>query len=138
MNFIITNFIFPRLHYLFYATLALMFGISCQFLGVWLSAQMGVATFLIALGLIKYWLRAFWQPIFFIAAISVTAGTFLCFTQQQTQLQFQKLVAGSRVCLRGTISSIEKIQNPRFNVRILLETDQLKKDDLWASCGQTI
>ncbi len=138
MNLIVTNFIFPRLHYLFYATLFLMAGISCRFLALPYTAPLALAISLSVIGLWQRWQKGFWQPLFFIASSGLLLGFLLCFLQLQDQQKFQTLVAGPSICLRGTISSIEKIQNPRFNVRMILEVDQLQKEDQWIPCGQTI
>ena len=138
MNFIITNFIFPRLHYLFYATIALMVGISCQFLGLWFLMQLCIVVLIACLSIFHWWYRGYHQPLFLITALSMLAGSSLCYLQQQTQKNFLALVAGDTTALRGSISSIERIQSPRFSIRMTIKTTQIKKEEQWQQCRQTI
>lgn len=137
MNFIITNFVFPRLHYLFYAVLALIPGISFQFLQVSAFIQVLLVCSLLIGAFFYYKWHGFHQPVLFIISFSFAAGSLLCYQQQQVQQRFLDSVMNKTVSIRGTISCIEKIQNPRFSHRLCIETDQLKRD-VWQKCAETI
>ncbi len=138
MNFIITNFVFPRLHYLFYATLSLIAGISFQFLGVWFLAHITLVLVIIIAGILYDWRKGYFNPIFFIISVCLLAGFLLSHRQQHAQKNFQKAVLGKICALRGSITSIEKIQNPRFSFRLILETSHIKTDDRWQNCQETV
>jgi predicted membrane metal-binding protein len=138
MNFIISNFVFPRLHFLFYATLSLIAGISFQFLGVSVLIQGFSAFFMVFAGIFYYWRKGYHQPLFFIIAASFIIGSLLCYRQQQIQKWFFDSVTGKIISLRGTIVSIEKIQNPRFSYRLILEINQIKQEDTTKKCYETI
>jgi predicted membrane metal-binding protein len=129
---------FPRLHYLSHVTLSMMVGITCQFLRVWLSVQLGIAALLIIFGIFYRWAKGYNKPLYTIVALSFLAGSILCYMQQKTQKNFLNLVAEDAITLHGYISSIEKIQNPRFSFRMIIETDQIQKQDTWHQCGETI
>ena len=113
-------------------------GIICQFLGLWAVVQIGMAALLLFLGIYYRWANGYNQPLYYIAALSFLAGSILCYMQQQTQKNFLNLVASDTITLHGYISGIEKIQNPRFSFRMIIETDQIQKQDTWHQCGETI
>lgn len=103
-----------------------MAGITSQFLGLPFLAASAAATLLLLAGSIYKQIMGYWQPLYFLIALSFLAGFGLCYWQKSNQKNFQFLVAGKTVDVQGTITSIERIQNPRFKYRILVELAHVK------------
>lgn len=133
MKHIKSHFIFARLHHLLYATLALMAGITMQFLGAPLHAQLLIVALIIMNALIYHQLYGLWQPLLLITPLFFASGSLLCFMQQETVIKAQNILAKNNCALYASVSSIEKIQHLHYNYKLLLDTDQIQTIAIYCS-----
>jgi len=138
MNIILTNFIFPRLHYLFYGTLALIAGITCQFFGLRFIILLSAALILILAGYTYRIRMGYSHALFLIIPISFLVGSMLCFFQQKKTLDFYAMVAHKKLTAKGSISSIEIIHNPRFKFVLHLDVSSITIDSAVHRCDAKI
>jgi ComEC/Rec2-related protein len=115
------QFVGPRIHALLYITLAFMAGITGQFLGLPTQALIIITTIGSLSSLIYKEYSGFWRPLLFLISVSFATGALLCRIQTQSQKDFLSDIAGQPTSVRGTIASIERIQNPRFRYRIVID-----------------
>lgn len=138
MNIIVTNFIFPRLHYLFYSTFALIAGITCQFLCQQIAVSMIVAVLATA-GAYACRLRlAYGDTLCLVLPISFLAGSLLCLYQQQKFDAFYGLTTHKVATIRGSVSFVEKIYNQRFKAVMHIDVSTIATPEEIIHCNQTI
>lgn len=122
-----TTFFIPLgMHALFYATLALIAGISMQFLHLPFGLQLLVIIIPILAGLTYKELGNHHNLLFYILAFFFFCGSFLCFWQLESQKKFYKQFCNQLVDIKATVSSFENIQNPRFKYKIIVDLNQIK------------
>lgn len=138
MNFILSNFTVPRLHYLFYSTVSLLAGTIFQFLGVGIFFKITIPIILISLGFYFGLKKNKTSLILTAMGIFMLVGAGLCFLQQNKTSDFYHATQGGKISIRGYVSSIEKIQNPRFSCRILLDTATLFQGTSATPCATTL
>ncbi len=127
---LITRYLFPfiplGMHALFYATLALITGITLQFLQVPFGLQLLMIIIPILTGLTYKEVTARHHFYFFLIPFFIFCGSFACFLQLQSQKKFFKQFSNKVVDITAEVSNFESIQNPRFKYKIILDIKQIK------------
>ncbi len=114
------QFVGLRIHALLYITLAFMAGIVAQFLGMPPHALILIIIIGSISGFIYKEYTGLWLPLLFLVSIAFATGVLLCRIQTQSQKDFLSCVTEQPTTVQGTVTSIEKIQNPRFRYRIVV------------------
>lgn len=114
------------IHPLYYITLTLILGIWCKSLYSWV--YLLIPLFLIffsSLWFISKKKNNYFPLIFCLAAF--TFGAYRYNAQHESHALFYKFTQGNAINIIGSISSIERIEHPRFKYSILLETDKIEE-----------
>jgi ComEC/Rec2-related protein len=117
------------MHNLFYVTLSLITGISMQFLHVPFGLQSLFIIIPILAGLTHKELNNRHNLLFYLLPAFFFLGSFLCFLQLESQKKFYKKFCNQVVDIKGTVSSFENIQNPRFKYKIIVDLNRLRQSE---------
>lgn len=128
-------FISTSVHFLFYATLALMAGIAWAYNGYHLAIQSTIiiATIILLVALYTF-KKNFTLPI--ILLFSFYLGGFLYWQKLHSQENFYSSIANQKISLQATVENIEAIDNPRFNYRVSLCLSAINTQKDFQSCNQ--
>lgn len=127
---LITRYLFSfiplGMHALFYATLALIVGITLQFLQIPFGMQLLIVAIPLLAGLTYKEITHRHNFYFFLIPFFIVCGSFACFFQLQSQKKFFKQFSNKVVEITAQVSNFESIQNPRFKYKIILDIKQIK------------